>query len=113
MEDIEICYPQLRPEQIVNHYLRNYELISKHGIARNMRALPSFEDTDIDEIVPRSYYTYDPNQFREFLNGLPPHKDVLVVGHAGFFKRLFGEDQKMKNCEVVTRGLDGGAVAAG
>ena len=44
---------------------------------------------------------------------LPPHKDVLVVGHAGFFKRLFGEDQKMGNCEVVTRGIDGGAVAAG
>ena len=52
-------------------------------------------------------------EFREFLNALPPHKDVLVVGHAGFFKRLFGEDQKMGNCEVVTRALDGGAVAAG
>ena len=52
-------------------------------------------------------------EFREFLNALPPHKDVLVVGHAGFFKRLFGEDQKMKNCEVVTRALDGGAVPAG
>ena len=34
-------------------------------------------------------------EFREFLNALPPHRDVLVVGHAGFFKRLFGEDQKM------------------
>ena len=52
-------------------------------------------------------------EFREFLNALPPHKDVLVVGHAGFFKRLFGGDQKMGNCEVVTRGLDGGAVPAG
>ena len=52
-------------------------------------------------------------EFREFLNALPPHKDVLVVGHAGFFKRLFGEDQKMGNCEVVHRALDGGAVPAG
>jgi len=33
-----------------------------------MRGLASFEDTDIDELVPRSYYIYDPNQFREFLN---------------------------------------------
>ena len=54
VEDIELCYNNLRQDQIVNHYVRNYELISKHGIARNMRALPSFEDADIDEVVPRS-----------------------------------------------------------
>ena len=52
-------------------------------------------------------------EFREFLNALPPHKDALVVGHAGFFKRFLGADQKMGNCEIVTRALDGGAVAAG
>mgnify|MGYP002060725572 CR=1 FL=1 len=56
---------------------------------------------------------YRLEECRAFLNALPPHRDVLVVGHAGFFKRLFGEDQKMGNCEVVSRGLDGGAVAAG
>ena len=52
-------------------------------------------------------------EFREFLNALPPHKDVLVVGHAGFFKRFLGADQKMRNCEEVHRALDGGAVPAG
>lgn len=46
--------------------------------------------------------------FRIFLNSLPLEKDVLVVGHSGFFKKLLGQDQKMGNCEVVTRALDGG-----
>lgn len=45
--------------------------------------------------------------FRAFLGSLPPDKDVLVVGHSGFWKKLFGQDQIMANCEVLTRGLDG------
>ena len=65
--------------------LRDAELISKHGLARNMRALSAFEDVDIDQLMPRSayalhppttdhhmlcssFYIYDINQFREFLN---------------------------------------------
>ena len=45
--------------------------------------------------------------FRQFLGGLPADKDILVVGHSGFWKKLFGQDQIMANCEVLTRGLDG------
>ena len=45
--------------------------------------------------------------FRDFLNGLPADKDILIVGHSGFYKKFLGQDQKMNNCEVVTRGIDG------
>jgi len=45
--------------------------------------------------------------FRDFLNALPTDKDILVVGHSGFYKKFLGQDQKMANCEVVTRGIDG------
>lgn len=51
--------------------------------------------------------------FRAFLNELPPHKDVLVVGHAAFLRQLLGADQRVGACEVVTRALDGGTVAPG
>ena len=36
------------------------------------------------------------------LNALPPHA-TDVVGHAGFFKRFLGEDQKMKNLKARGR----------
>lgn len=45
--------------------------------------------------------------FREFLERLPADKDILVVGHSGFFKELFGQEQKMANCELLTKALDG------
>jgi len=68
LDDVEEGFDDLREDQIVNHYRRSYELISKHGLARNMRALSAFEDVDIDQLMPRSFYIYDINQFREFLN---------------------------------------------
>ena len=39
--------------------------------------------------------------FKEFLRQL--EEPVLIVGHSGFYKELFGSSIKMKNCEVVSR----------
>eukprot|EP00656_Telonema_subtile_P005489 TRINITY_DN12496_c0_g3_i1.p1 TRINITY_DN12496_c0_g3~~TRINITY_DN12496_c0_g3_i1.p1 ORF type:complete len:296 (+),score=76.21 TRINITY_DN12496_c0_g3_i1:382-1269(+) len=50
-----------------------------------MRALSAFEDVDIDELVPRSYYIYDINQFREFLNDY-----VLSAARVGLQQWLSG-----------------------
>ena len=58
---------KIRPGQILNHFRRNYELMTKHGLSRNLRSLPSFEDCDADELVPRAYYMKDVQQVREFL----------------------------------------------
>ena len=58
---------KVRPGQILNHFRRNYELMTKHGLSRNLRSLPSFEDCDADELVPRAYYMKDVQQVREFL----------------------------------------------
>lgn len=45
-------------------------------------------------------------RFRQFLEALPLGKDILVVGHSGFFEKLLGQDQAVGNCEILTRGLD-------
>ena len=58
---------KIKSGQILNHFRRNYELMTKHGLSRNLRSLPSFEDCDADELVPRAYYMKDVQQVREFL----------------------------------------------
>ena len=37
----------VRPAMALNHFRRNYELITKHGLARNLRAT----DDDVDNVV--------------------------------------------------------------
>ena len=55
----------VRPAMALNHFRRNYELITKHGLARNLRATD--DDVDIDGVMPRSYFLRDVGQLREFL----------------------------------------------
>ena len=37
---------KVRSGQILNHFRRNYELMTKHGLSRNLRSLPLFEDCE-------------------------------------------------------------------
>ncbi|KOO25311.1 tubulin-tyrosine ligase family protein [Chrysochromulina tobinii] len=54
-------------EQILNHFERAWELITKHRLSGNLRALPWTEGVDPDTFVPRTYYVHEPAQLKEFV----------------------------------------------
>ena len=54
-------------DQILNHFERAWELITKHRLSGNLRALPWTEGVDPDTFVPRTYYVHDPAQLKEFI----------------------------------------------
>ena len=57
-----------RPKMLLNHYQRAWSLITKHRLAENIRALPSFEDVDVDTVAPPTYYVKDIGMLRELLS---------------------------------------------
>ena len=57
----------VRDDQILNHYQRAWEMITKHRFSGNLRALPWTDGIDPDAFVPRSYYIQEAPQLKEFV----------------------------------------------
>ena len=79
----------VRPATALNHFRRNYELITKHGLARNLRATD--DDVDIDGVMPRSYFLRDVGQLREFLADY-----VVTAARAALHAALAGRRQRRR-----------------
>jgi len=61
------------------------------------------QDVDIDEVVPRSYYIYDPNQFREFLNDYVLNTSrSIIVRYSASFTESEPTQSKRPSLEQVT-----------
>ena len=57
-----------KKRMLLNHYSKAWSLITKHRLAENVRMLPTFEDVDVDTLVPPTYYVKDIGQLREFMS---------------------------------------------
>ena len=71
-----------RKRTLLNHYQRAWALITKHRLAENVRALPAFEDVDVDTIAPPTYYVKDVGQLREFMSDYCVSIAQQVLAHA-------------------------------
>jgi tubulin monoglycylase TTLL3/8 len=58
---------RLSSNQIVNHFNNNHGLISKFGLARNLRTLPVGHGIDSDKFFPRCYDIGDLPDFENFI----------------------------------------------
>ena len=57
-----------RDQRCSSTIISAWSLITKHRLAENIRALPPFEDVDVDTVAPPTYYVKDIGMLRELLS---------------------------------------------
>ena len=64
----DIDFKALLPNQITNHYPNTAsELGAKVGLHRNLRSLEWFDQTDMDEFLPRMFNCANPWEMQDFV----------------------------------------------
>ena len=53
--------------QVLNHFRGAHELVTKHGLCRNLRALHRLDGVDIRHVAPPTFYAGDATQLRELI----------------------------------------------
>lgn len=94
---MDVDFYSLTPHQMVNHFNNNQGLISKFGLARNIRTLPLANEIDADQFFPRCYDLGDQSDFENFVENFKIGFAETVV------RRFLVQPERYKSLELKMR----------
>jgi tubulin monoglycylase TTLL3/8 len=93
----DIDFYGLASHQMVNHFNNNQGLISKFGLARNLRTLVLGHNIDVDKFFPRCYDLGDQQDFENFVENFKIGFAETVV------RRFLVQPERYQNLELKVR----------